>query len=145
MDITLAGQTPRESGPQDYIEDILFSLSLLLGAKTGNLLLWSLRHSLWGSWPRPRPLTTFQWLGLSNQCTLLLTENCLQFQMWCPYRVGMVSTPVCASKVKNSSASTDHGHSTASQGCCHVCLNLPTSTLSNFFASAKPIFKMDLV
>ena len=33
---------------------------------------------------------------------------------------GVVSIPVCTNKVRSGSASTDQGHSTASEGNCHV-------------------------
>ena len=53
-----------------------------------------------------------------------------------PLHVGVVSMPICANKVRNGPASTDQGHSTASQGRCHVhdtlCWNLPTSTYPTF-------------
>ena len=39
---------------------------------------------------------------------LLLTENCLQWQKWSPYKSqGVVSTPVCAKKERNGPASAD--------------------------------------
>ena len=48
---------------------------------------------------------------------------------------------------RNAQASADQGFSTASQGSCHVhgtpCWNPSTFPYPTFFASAKPIFKMD--
>ena len=44
-------------------------------------------------------LASFQWSGLSNQQTLLLTENCLQCQKWSTYKgTGAVSMPICAKR-----------------------------------------------
>ena len=45
----------------------------------------------------------------------------LQYRKWCPYKWrGLVSTPIYARKVRNGPAGADQGHSTASQGSCHV-------------------------
>ena len=61
--------------------------SLLLGASTGNLSSRFFVPFSGGSWPWPHPLISeLQWSGLSNQQMLLLTENCLQYQKWCPKR-----------------------------------------------------------
>ena len=47
-------------------------------------------------------LVSFYWSGVSSQWTLLLTENCLQYQKWYPYRErGVVSRPVCAKKLSS--------------------------------------------
>ena len=104
---------------------------------------------LWGvhDLDHSHSLATFQWSGLSNQQTLLVTENCLQYQKWCPYRVGVVSIPVVANKVRNSPASIDQVYTFCSQPrlAQYPVLELAYLHLSNFFASAKPIFKMDMV
>ena len=57
----------------------------------------SLSNSLWVyDLNHTHSLVSFQWSGLSDQQTLLLTENCLQYQKWCHYKGrGMVSTPLC--------------------------------------------------
>ena len=54
---------------------------------------------------------SLQWLGLSNQQTLLPTENHLQCQKWSPYNArGTVSIPIRANTCigeKNGPASAD--------------------------------------
>ena len=108
-----------------------FHFRLELALKTWAKTSW--RHSLRvHDLDHTHSLVSVQLSGLSNQLTLLPTENCLQYQKWCPYKGrGVVSMPVCANKVRNGPASADQGHSTASQGSCHVhgtpCWNPPTS------------------
>ena len=57
----------------------------------------------------------------------------------------MVSAPICANRVRNSSASADQGCSIASQGSSHVhgmsLLGHPPYPYPTFFASGKPISK----
>ena len=66
-------------------------------------------------------LASLQWSGFSDQQMLLPTKNCLQCQKWCPYKGrGVVSTPICAIKVRNSPASANQGLSIASQDIHHV-------------------------
>ena len=61
---------------------------------------------------RTNSLVSFQWSGLSDQWMLLLTKNC---QKRCLYKGrGVVSTPICANKVKNGPASANQGPFTAS-------------------------------
>ena len=55
-------------------------------------------------------LVSIQRSGHSDQQMLLLTEDCLQYQKWCPYNGrGVGSTPVRANKVRNGPASADQG------------------------------------
>ena len=71
-----------------FLSCILWSIyTLLLRANTGNFSKDSFSHSMVGSWPWPCPLIReHSILRLSDQQTLLLTENCLQCQKWSPYK-----------------------------------------------------------
>ena len=77
---------------------------------------------------------SFQWSGLSNQRTLLLTENCLQFQKWCPDKGrGVVSMPICGIKVRNGLFSGNQAYSTASQDSWHVHVTLCWNPLTSAY------------
>ena len=66
-------------------------------------------------------LASLQWSGLSEQQSLLLTENCLWNQKWSPWKGrGLVSTPVCAKKERDGPACADQGLSIASQDSRHI-------------------------
>ena len=100
----------------------------------------SLKQSLWVHHTHS---ASFQWTLLSNQPTLLITENCLQYQNGAPTKGrGVVSTLICANKVRNGPGSSDQGHhSTASQGSHHVhgtyWICLPTSPYCTFLLVRK--------
>ena len=64
----------------------------------------SLSHSLWvHDLDHTHSLARFQWsIGLSDQQTLIVTENCLHYQKCCPYHGrGVVFMPICGDKVRN--------------------------------------------
>ena len=117
---------------------------LLLGASTGNLVQVSLSNSLGLTHPLISKLSVVK---AFDQQMFLLTENCLQYQKWCPYKGrGMVSTPVYSNKVRNGPASAAQAFlQPCSQDNCHVhgisWLWPPTYFYPTLFA--KPIFKMD--
>ena len=108
----------------------------------------SLTHSLWVHDPNyTHSFVSFQWSGLSNQQTLRLTESCLQIWKWYPYRGrGVVSIPICANKVRNGPASTDQGHSIASQGSHDVhgmsWICLPTSSYPTFLLAQNRLCQL---
>ena len=82
-------------------------------------------------------LVSLQWSGFSDQQTLLLTENCLQYQKWSPCKGRVVvSTPVCAKR--REMAQPVPAMCTA---CDEYACQLPP--IPPFFASTILIFKMD--
>ena len=71
---------------------------------------------------RTHSLASLQWSGLSNQQTLLLTENAYNDRNGAPKKGRWaVSTPVCAKRERNGPASADQGLSIASQD-SHMCM-----------------------
>ena len=94
-------------------------------------------------------LASFQWSGLSDQRMLRMTKNCLQIWKWCPYKErGVVFAPICATKMRNGPASAYQGclfyRQPRQPPCARHILNMPAHLPHpTFFASAKPIFKMD--
>ena len=113
---------------------------LLLGASTGTLSQGFFHTVCVGSQlDHTHSLASLQWSGLSNQQMLLLTENCLQYQKWSPYKGrGVVSMPVCVKRERNGLASADQGLSRANQDSCHVHgILCPSSPIPPFLLAQK--------
>ena len=90
--------------PEDYEYLPWAIFPLLLGASTGNLSQSSLRQSLQvHELHHTHLLAGFQRSGLSEWWALLLTKNCLRYHKG----RGVVSTAICANKVRSGSASAN--------------------------------------
>ena len=93
-------------------------------------------------------LASLQWPGLSDQWTLLPTEPVYSVRKGAPAKPTEEPFYSClCQKERHGTASADQGISTATQDSCYVhsmswqCRR--TSLYPSFFASTKPIFKMN--
>ena len=68
-------------------------------------------------------LANIQWLGLFNHWTLLLTENCLQWEKWSPYEGREAfSIPICAEMERNGPPKPFYSQPRQSTSCVYACL-----------------------